>query len=420
MSVNKSKIDTAYDKNFMPTPVKRIPKKQQVYIKTNTPSNGSPRTVYHKKALNNHVSTELKSRRAPRSPLTRIPLNDPFYTKLYTLEELKAAKSTKSNKYKLIEHMKTRKKLTSEQKLRYLNLLKSGRSLGDLIRNVNRITEPKTSIIPKSHNNITNIHVAHDLVIQSIMNTEYRLFMPKNNQKYNENIFNNVNMSMVKKVRALIIKHIYEELGAYKDNKTGRYDNYGLTELTLAWIMKLRQLELAILAVSYMESESDFKDIKGIEFVKPGLYEEIKRHLFEIDGIKKIQIYITRSFYIQIFKRAVTTSYADERAKQLVEFMTKDGIYGFEDIKLEDWLIKDYEDYIDKIVNSLNNYNINKSITNTRNKKNSTVSDKTKEILKHVVNKYHPNNKKVLINKINAVGIRNFKNITKIIPKSRK
>ena len=32
----------------------------------------------------------------------------------------------------------------------------------------------------------------------------------------------------------------------------------------------------------------------------------------------------------------------------------------------------------------------------------------------------HPNNKKVLINKINAVGIRNFKNITKIIPKSRK
>ena len=179
-------------------------------------------------------------------------------------------------------------------------------------------------------------------------------------------------------------------------------------------------MELAILAVSYMESESDFKDIKGIEFVKPGLYEEIKRHLFKIDGIKKIQIYITRSFYIQIFKRAVTTSYAEERAKKLVEFMTRDGIFGFEDIKLEDWLIKDYEDYIDKIVNSLNNYNINKSITNTRNKKNSTVSDKTKEILKHVVNKYHPNNKKALINKINAVGIRNFKNITKIIPKSRK
>ena len=126
MSVNKSKIDTAYDKNFMPTPVKRIPKKQQVYIKTNTPSNGSPRTVYHKKALNNHVSTEIKNGKAPRSPLTRIPLNDPFYAKLYTLEELKAAKSTKSNKYKLIEHMKTRKKLTSEQKLTYLNLLKSG------------------------------------------------------------------------------------------------------------------------------------------------------------------------------------------------------------------------------------------------------------------------------------------------------
>jgi len=420
MSVNKSKIDTAYDKNFMPKPVKRIPKKQQVYIKTNTPSNGSPRTVYHKKALNNHVNTEIKSGRAPRSPLTRIPLNDPFYTKLYTLEELKAAKSTKSNKYKLIEHMKTRKKLTSRQKLRYLNLLKSGRSLGDLIRNVNRITQPKTSIIPKSHNNIINIHVAYGIVMESVMNTDYRLFMPKNNQKYNKNIFNNVNMSMVKKVRTLITKHIYEELGAYKDNKTGRYDNYGLTELTLAWNMKLRQLERAILAVSYMESESDFKDVKGIEFVKPDLYEEIKRYIFQIDGIKKIQRYITRSFYITVFGRAVTTSYADERAKKLVEFMTRDGIFGFEGITLEDWLIKDYEDYIDKIVNSLNNYNINRSITNTRNKKNSTVSDKTKEILKHVVNKYHPNNKNALINKINAVGIRNFKNITKIIPKSKK
>ena len=420
MSVNKSKIDTAYDKNFMPTSIKRIPKKRQVYIKTNTPSNGSPRTVYNKKGMNNYISTETTSSQRLRSPLTRIPLNDQHYTKLYTLEELKAAKNTKSNKYKLIEHMKTRKKLTSNQKLRYLNLLKSGRSLGDLIRNVNRITKPKTTIIPKSYNNIKNIHIAREIAINTIMNTDYRLFMPKNSQNYNKNIFNNVNMSMIKKVRTLIIKHIYEEIGAYKDNKTGRYDNYGLTELSLAWNTKLRQLERAILAVSYMESESDFKDIKGIEFVKPDLYEEIKRHLFKIDGIKKIQIYITRSFYILIFKRAVTTSYAEERAKKLVEFMTRDGIFGFEGITLEDWLIKDYEDYIDKIVNSLNNYNINKSITNTRNKKNSTVSDKTKEILKYVVNKYHPNNKNTLFNKINAVGIRNFKNITKIIPKSRK
>ena len=52
--------------------------------------------------------------------------------------------------------------------------------------------------------------------MESVMNTDYRLFMPKNNQKYNKNIFNNVNMSMVKKVRTLIIKHIYEELGAIK------------------------------------------------------------------------------------------------------------------------------------------------------------------------------------------------------------
>jgi hypothetical protein len=226
---------------------------------------------------------------------------------------------------------------------------------------------------------------------------------------------------MIKKVRTLIIKHIYEELRAYKDNKTGRYDNYRLTELTLAWNMKLRQLERAIFAVSYMESESDFKNVKGIKSVKPALYEEIKKHLFKKDGIEKIQTYITRSFYIIIFGGAVTTQYADERAKKLVEFMTKDAKFGFEDITLEDWLIKDYEDYIDtKVVNALNNYNINKSITNTRNKKNSTVSDKTKEILKYVVNKYHPNNKNTLFNKINAVGNRNFKNITKIIPKSRK
>ena len=108
-SINKSKISTTFNKDFIPTKLKKVPKQYAAYLPTDLPNNGSPRTAYDRRGLLKHFISQSPRRRhdpPPRSPMTRKPVNpNRWWDFLYTNKELEASKHKKSHRYKIIQHM---------------------------------------------------------------------------------------------------------------------------------------------------------------------------------------------------------------------------------------------------------------------------------------------------------------------------
>ena len=410
MSVNKSKIVTAYDKNFMPKSIKKIPRSRLVYLKSDTPSNGSPRTAYDSRALNKHFKSQLELNRPLTSPVTRKPVTN-FYNKLYTREEIESAKKTKSNRYRLIEHMKTRKTLSAKQKLGYLNQLNKGTKLNDVINNVNRFTVPKQNINLKTHDNVNNLQMARN--IMNSINTTGGMLKPINQGMTSNNNMAKSYFSIFKRVRTLILKEIHGKLKGMKNNRS-RNQTAKIDDMTKKYRILFEQIERAIFAVSYMETESVFSEIDGMKDVKKTLYDIIEKNIFKKDGIRKIRVQITASFQYIIYGDSVSRYNLYLRANELVRFMSKGTVYGFYGETLEYWLKEDYDVAVDDIPRLLNDYNINKNALN----KIEPIDVKTKKILKNVAVKYHPKNKNALLKKINAMKTPNYENISYMLPKS--
>ena len=393
MTINKSKISSVYNKDFTDTKLRKIPKKRAVYIPNNLPANSAPRTVYHVSGLKKYLNSKMTNN--PPSPATRKPLTFPWYKKLYTKDEIEASKHARSNKFKLINHMKTRKHLSSKQKLEYLNRLKNGESLNKIVNNINRLTIPKRNIIVKNNLNLQS-------VVQAFQNfnTDHNIFKRVTDKR------TIANKGILKQVRILTYKQLL------KDIKNIPNFNHNYEPLYRKYQKILNDLEDIIFTVTYVES-SDFRYVKGIKDVRKNLYSVIEKNMFKPGGILKIQLYVVHSFNKLIFGNSVSEDNLYFRSKQILKMILSEGrLDGF---KLEDWLMEDYNDYISNIVNKLSekNYNINFNYNRLE-----SVVDKVKQMLKDVVLKYYPNNNKnAAINKINKLNnISRYTNTLNALP----
>ena len=282
-TINKSKISTVFNKDFTPTKLKKIPKKFSVYIPSNLPNNEKPRTVYDRRGLYKYLTQQCPRRREdppPRSPMTRKPVNSVmWYNNLYTNEEIKASKNKKSDKYKLIEHMKTRKHLSAKQKMEYLNELKSKKKLNNLTNKINKFTIPKQNIPTNTENNAIKLESA--AVLMNCVNTNASLFKPKRGESEHINTLNGDRewAKLFKKLRTLYLEKLTELI---KLNKKGAAMGSILYRIPL--------LEKTVLAAEYMENPlfSDFaKEMpKNVKFKidKNKLYDYIKKNIFTKDG----------------------------------------------------------------------------------------------------------------------------------------
>jgi len=411
MTINKSKISSVYNKNFTDTKLKQIPKRHIVYIQNNLPANSAPRTVYHVSGLKKYLN--LQKTNHPKSPATRKRLTHPWYKKLYTKNEIEASKHTRSNKFKLVNHMKTRKRLSSQQKLEYLKRLKNGESLNKIVNNINKCTEPKKNIIVKNNLNLKNVVD----IFRNNFKTNRHLFKRMTDKnfkqkmiskyKFNEDIF-----YILKKVRIFVYKQLI------KDTKNIQNFKYNYKQFIDKYEPILKDLEDIIFTVTYLDSssESHFKGLKGIKDVRKNLYEVIEKNIFEEHGILKIQLYVVHSFNKLIFGGSVSDKNLSIRSQAILENILFDG--RIDGTKLQDWLMEDYKDYFSNFGKKLNekNYNINFNYS----KYNEPVLNKVKKILKDVVLKYYPNNKKnAAINKINKLNnISMYTNTLNMLPRN--
>jgi len=412
MTINKSKISSVYNKNFTDTKLKQIPKRHIVYIQNNLPANSAPRTVYHVSGLKKYLN--LQKTNHPKSPATRKRLTHPWYKKLYTKNEIEASKHTRSNKFKLVNHMKTRKRLSSQQKLEYLKRLKNGESLNKIVNNINKCTEPKKNIIVKNNLNLKNVVD----IFRNNFKTNRHLFKRMTDKnfkqkmtseyKFNEDIF-----YILKKVRILMYKQLL------KDSKNIPNFNYNYEQFYKKYTIILNKLEDIIFTVTYVDSssESEFKGLKGIKDVRKNLYEVIEKNIFEEGGILKIQLYVVHAFYKLIFGGSVAEDNLSIRSQAILEIILFEG-GRIDGPKLEYWLMEDYKDYFSNFRKKLENNNMNININYS--KYNEPVLNKVKKILKDVVLKYYPNNKKnAAINKINKFNnISMYTNTLNMLPRN--
>ena len=357
-TINKSKISTVFNKDFTPTKLKKIPKKFSVYIPSNLPNNEKPRTVYDRRGLYKYLTQQCPRRREdppPRSPMTRKPVNSVmWYNNLYTNEEIKASKNKKSDKYKLIEHMKTRKHLSAKQKMEYLNELKSKKKLNNLINKINKFTIPKQNIPTNTENNAIKLESA--AVLMNCVNTNASLFKPKRGESEHINTLNGDRewAKLFKKLRTLYLEKLTEMI---KLNKKGAAMGSILYRIPL--------LEKTVLAAEYMENPlfSDFaKEMpKNVKFKidKNKLYDYIKKNIFTKDGMTRIQIYITQSYYKLIFGKYLTDHKIYINSKDIVRRMkVQGGDHGFYGEVLEFMIREDFDqaaqDLMDNVVAFLN------------------------------------------------------------------
>ena len=414
MTINKSKISSVYNKNFTDTKLKKIPKKRAVYIPNNLPSNSAPRTVYNVSGLKKYLNSKMTNH--PPSPATRKPLTYPWYKKLYTKNEIEASKHTRSNKLKLINHMKTRKTLYKPQKLEYLKRLKNGESLNKIVNNINKCTKPKKNIIVKDNlklksvveifpNFKTNHNLFKRMTDKNLNNFKQKM---TSEYKFNEDIF-----YILKKVRILMYKQLL------KNTKNIPYFNNNYEQFYKKYTIILNKLEDIIITVTYVDSssESEFKGLKGIKDVRKNLYEVIEKNIFEPDGIKIIQLYVVHAFYKLIFGGSVAEDNLSIRSQAILEIILFEG-GRIDGPKLEYWLMEDYKDYFSNFRKKLENNNMNININYS--KYNEPVLNKVKKILKDVVLKYYPNNKKnAAINKINKLNnISMYTNTLNMLPRN--
>lgn len=387
-SVNKSKISTAFNKDFTSTKLKKIPKKFSVYIPSNLTNNRSPRTAYDSRGLYAYYMSEGSRRAgAPLSPMTRKPVNiNRIWSNLYTNEEIQAAKNKKSHKYKLIEHMKTRKHLSSKNKIEYLNQLKNGKKINNLINDINKFTIPKQNIQVKTKNNVRHLESA--VTIMNFVNTDASLFKPKFGQNEHIKTLNGNREWAIffKKLRTFVLEKL-----ANKVKSNGNINS-------ISSLIPI--LEKTVLAAKYMENP-DFSHIakempKNVNFKinKNKLYDYIKKNIFRVDGMTKIQIYITQTYYKLLFGKYLTERKIYINSKDIVrQIKIKWGKNGFNGKALEDMIEEDFSqaetNLLETIVYFLKIYKINYNNTFINNYlKIEPMINKKERIINNVAKKY--------------------------------
>ena len=403
-SIKKSKISSVFNKDFTPTKLRKISKKHSVYIPTNLPTNSNndaPRTAYDRRGLYKYLSQQCPRRREdppPRSPMTRKPITtNKWYTNLYTNEEIKAAKNKKSDKYKLVEHMKTRKHLSAKQKMEYLNELKNKKKLNNLINEINKFTIPKQNIPTHTKNNAIKLQSAVELM--NCVNTNASLFKPRRGESEHINTLNGDKewAKLFKKLRTLFLEKLTELI---KLKKMGAAMGSTLYKIPL--------LEKTVLAAEYMENPlfSDFakdmpKNVK-IKIDKNKLYDYIKKNIFTKDGMTRIQIYITQSYYKLIFGKYLTDRKIYSNSRDIVRQMkVQGGDHGFYGEVLDHMIREDFDqaaqDLMDNVVEFLNKQNLkHKNIKHRNNKfikkylNVEPMFNKKEKILKEIPSTFFP------------------------------
>lgn len=440
-TVNKSKISTTFNQGFMPTKLKKVPKKFSVYLPTDLPNNGSPRTAYDRRGLYKHFSTQSRLSRntPPRSPMTRKPVHaNKWYYNLYTNEEIQAAKHKKSHKYKLIEHMKTRKHLSAKQKLEYLNELKNGKKLNNLINEINKFTIAKQNIPVETRKNRDIIQTA--VQILDNVNTNHKFFRSKDINKKDTNAYyyyGNTALDMVKlikKVRTFILEKIVEVLKKGKNKK----------EQIRKILKDIPELERTLQAVGYLELIDDENYNSSSNMAKMmnsaprrfryfnnsfrnKLYDYIKKNIFTLGGLTKIQVFITYSYMKNLFGTYRSDKDLYQLSKNIV-WKTKVGSNnkGF-DILLYDQIIS--EEYSDEIYDAreiIRDILMDRKIYNVNHNFAFNIIEPVdmyvKRLLKSLIYQYYPKmkNEKVYINRINKMTSKNFFNVEKMLPKHKK
>ena len=430
--MNKSKISTVYDQNFTPSKITKGSKKHMVYIPTNLPNNGSPRTIYNKRGLSKYFNRQLSLTRSniPVSPITQKKVNPyKWWSNLYTKEELDAYKHKKSNKYKLIEHMKTRKHLSANQKIQYLNELKNGKKLNNLINKINSSTIPKQNI----QNNVNAIKYATE-ILNSHIKTNHMLFASHaNNTKtslpnWMGNLTNlgvrgfsrsqlkgkNEYIQLFKKIRILLLQYLVDSIKSKKNmNRVIQNDVY-----------QIYYLEKTILAVYYMEYQSKFPKeyLPNIKFKidKNKLYDVIKKNIFKKDELFRIQAYIVQSFLELIYGKYENPHEIRVKAEKIVKYMkTEGGLHGFYGEVLEDWIKDEYENASHDISKRISNifkkhgvFNSNKVNNYLHTRAKEPIDIKAKRALNLVIEKLYPNKKNIVSKQLNNMTKNNFKNLT--------
>jgi hypothetical protein len=399
MSSNKSKISTIYDVNFLPSTLRKVPKKYTVYIPSNLPNNGSPRTVYDRRGLSKYFNNQTT--RPPRSPMTRKPVNPrEYWSNLYTKEELDAYKHKKSNKYKLVEHMKTRKHLSANQKVQYLNQLKNGKKINNLINTINRSTIPKQNI----PNNVNSLQYASELTNNHIK-TNHNLF--SSHASHNKLKGNKEYIQLFKKIRILILQQLVENIKSKKNMEN---------MLNKVYDELIPQLEKTILAVYYMEHESDisknYPPKLKFKIDKNKLYDVIEKNLFKRDALLRIQVYIVQSFLNLLYGKY--ESPYDIRIKS--EKFVKGVSNKFDGKTLASWLTKEYDNAINDVLGSIltifSNHGLILNTSNLVSWSKEPIDIIAKRSLRLLVARYYPNKKNIFSKKINNMTTRNFNNLT--------
>ena len=398
-SINKSKISSVFNKSFTPTKLKKIPKQYAAYLPTDSPNNGFPRTAYDSRGLLKHFISQSPRRRddpPPRSPMTRKPVNpNRWWANLYTNKEIEASKHKKSHRYKIMQHMKTRKHLSAKQKMGYLKELENGKKLNNLINKINKFTIPKQNIPIKTRTNRNVIEEA--LGTMNYANTNASLFKPKRGESEHINTLNGDKewAKLFKKVRTLVLEKLVKELKS----------NNNPNDVKNKFIQMIPVLEKTLLAAEYMENPlmSDIaKEMPKFKIDKNKLYDYIKKNVFTKDGMTRIQIYITQSYYKLLFGKYLTERKIYITSRAILRKMKIQG-GGFYGEVLVDMIREDFDqaaqDLMDNVVEFLNKQILkHKNIKYRNNKfikkylKVEPMFNKKEKILKNIPPKFFSTN----------------------------
>lgn len=183
------------------------------------------------------------------------------------------------------------------------------------------------------------------------------------------------------------------------------------------------QLEKTILAVYYMEHESDisknYPPKLKFKIDKNKLYDVIEKNLFKRDALLRIQVYIVQSFLNLIYGKY--ESPYDIRIKS--EKFVKGVSNKFDGKTLASWLTKEYDNALNDVIGSIStifsNHGLILNSNNLVSWSKEPIDIIAKRSLRLLVAKYYPNKKNMFSKKINNMTTRNFNNLTNMFTQKK-
>ncbi|QIG59941.1 hypothetical protein [Dishui Lake phycodnavirus 4] len=294
---------------------------------SNSNRNSNSNNNYYNNNSNSNSSSGSAPSKRPGTP-------DPMNLKKYTGEESKASINNKSNRYKLIHYMKTRKPLSSNQKLGYLNELKNGKTLNSIKNKINKSTTQKQNF----PNNTQALKYA-DYILKK---QTYLLAGNWNHTRRFKLDTKREYLKFLKKLRILFLDKLIKNIKTKKNMNTlitGYYETF------------FNRIENIVLGLYHMQYKSQVAEVYeypvsiDLDKVYRVIQNNLCIHTDPQTDIQKIEIFVVYSYLKLFYGNSKSELFLHERAK----FLLAEEIYVVDDSSLDYSLYQDHEAAMDEI-----------------------------------------------------------------------